>query len=153
MPGKAPAAVPGASPPQRSEGTVKLPSSAMIKVKHLMDAVEGDDGQRLWVEADGLARDLREWCKVDHVLSHLGPPKRVGEWFDEHPDGYDYYRAQYHDALAKSPYKAALRHLAKASAGETFTLLHAGDDPSRNAAAALHEFLSELAAWSTQQEG
>ena len=30
----------------------------MIKVKHLMDAVEGDDGQRMWVEAVGLTRFL-----------------------------------------------------------------------------------------------
>ena len=125
----------------------------MIKVKHLMDAVEDDDGQRLWVESTGLARDLREWCRVDHVLSHLGPASQLSNWFDEHPDGYDYFRAQYHEALAKSPYKVALHHLAKAAAAENFTLLHAGDDPNHNSAAALHQFLSELGAWSTQQEG
>jgi uncharacterized protein YeaO (DUF488 family) len=125
----------------------------MIKVKHLMDAVEDDDGQRLWVEAVGLARDLREWCKVDHVLSHLGPTSQINDWFEQHPDGYDYFRARYHETLAKSPYKVALQHLAKAAVGENFTLLHTGDDPSHNAASALHEFLSELGAWSTQQEG
>ena len=125
----------------------------MIKVKHLMDAVEHDDGQRLWVEASGLTRDLRDWCKVDHVLSHLGPTAKLTDWFDEHPEGYDYFRAQYHEALSKSPYKVALQHLAKASGRENFTLLHTGDDPGHNAATALHEFLSELGAWSTQQEG
>ena len=125
----------------------------MIKVKHLMDAVESDDGQRLWVEAEGLTRDLREWCRVDHVLSHLGPATQLSNWFEEHPDGYDYFRAQYHEALAKSPYKVALHHLAKAAQAENFTLLHVGDDPNHNAAAALHQFLSELGAWSTQQEG
>ena len=125
----------------------------MIKVKHLMDAVEQDDGQRLWVEATGLARDLREWCKVDHVLSHLGPASQLSNWFEEHPDGYDHFRARYHEALAKSPYKVALHHLARASLSENFTLLHTGDDPNRNAAVALHEYLSELGAWSAPQEG
>jgi uncharacterized protein YeaO (DUF488 family) len=125
----------------------------MIKVKHLMDAVEQDDGQRLWVESVGLSRDLREWCRVDHVLSHLGPAAQLTDWYETHPDGYDYYRGQYHSALTQSPYKVALQHLAKASIAENFTLLHTGDDPSQNAASALHEFLSELGAWSTQQEG
>jgi len=125
----------------------------MIKVKHLMDAVEQDDGQRLWVESVGLVRDLREWCKVDHVLSHLGPGAQLTDWYETHPDGYEYFRAQYHEALAKSPYKLALQHLAKAAVAENFTLLHSGDDPSHNTASALHEFLSELGAWSTQQEG
>ncbi|QOV87989.1 DUF488 family protein, N3 subclade [Humisphaera borealis] len=125
----------------------------MIKVKHLMDALEPDDGQRLWVEAVGLARDLREWCKVDHVLSHLGPSANLTDWFEKHPDGYDYFRTRYHEALAKSPYKVALQHLAKAAIDENFTLLHTGDDPSQNAASALHEFLSELRAWSPKQEG
>lgn len=125
----------------------------MIKVKHLMDAVEPDDGQRLWVEWTGLARDLREWCKVDHVLSHLGPARAASDQFEEHPDAYDEFRAKYHEALAASPYKVALQHLARASSHENFTLLHVGDDPNQNAAAALHEYLSELGAWSTQQEG
>lgn len=122
----------------------------MIKVKHLMDEVEPDDGQRLWVEAIGLARDLREWCKVDHVLSHLGPSAEVSNWFEEHPDGYDYFRARYHESLGKSPYKVALQHMAKASANENFTLLHTGDDASHNSATALYEFLSELGAWSVE---
>ena len=125
----------------------------MIKIKHLMDAREEDDGDRLWVEPIGLTKDLVEWCAVDHLLPHLGPPKELWDWFDEHPDGYDYFRAQYHEALAKSPYKVALHHLAKAAVAENFTLLHAGDDPNHNSAAALHQFLAELGAWSTQQEG
>lgn len=125
----------------------------MIKVKHLMDAVEDDDGQRLWVEATNLARDLREWCKVDHVLTHLGPPPKESEWFEEHPDAYDHFRAKYHEALSESPYKVALQHLARAATSDNFTLLHMGEDPSENAASALHEYLNELGAWSTQQEG
>ena len=121
----------------------------MIKVKHLMDALEEDDGQRLWVEPTGLTRDLREWCKIDHVLPHLGPPGEVSQWFEAHPDGYEFFRAQYHEALSGSQYKAALQHLAKASSRETFTLVHAGEDAQHNAATALYEFLSELSAWST----
>ena len=37
----------------------------MIKVKHFLDAVEQDDGQRLWVEPIGLCNDLREWWAAE----------------------------------------------------------------------------------------
>lgn len=123
----------------------------MIKVKHLMDDIEDDDGQRLWVEPVGLTKDLREWCKIDHVLPHLGPAADLSGWFEQHPDGYDFFRAKYHESLAASPYKAALKNLAKAAGQENFTLIHSGDDASHNAATALYEFLSELGAWSTQE--
>ena len=71
----------------------------MIKIKHLLDAVEPDDGQRISVEPFNLTRDLREWCKVDHVLSHLGPPMNAWKVLEEHPDAYEYFRAQYHEQL------------------------------------------------------
>lgn len=119
----------------------------MIEVKHFLQPVEAGDGQRLWVEPFGLTKDLREWCKVEHVLPHLGPPKALWEWFDEHPDGYDHFRARYHGYLAQSKYKPALRALAQAGLRETFTLLHASDDEDHNVAVALMEFLHELEAW------
>ena len=53
-----------------------------------------------------------------------GAAQALWEWFDEHPDGYDYFRARYHGDLAQSKYKPALRQLAQAGARETFTLLH-----------------------------
>lgn len=122
----------------------------MIKIKHLMDAVEQDDGTRLWVEPIGLTKDLRQWCKVDHVLCHLGPPMGLWEWFDEHPDGYGYFRATYHDWLAQSRYKPALQELACAGLKQSFTLLYTGEDPAHNTATALYEFLSELGSYCPQ---
>jgi uncharacterized protein YeaO (DUF488 family) len=119
----------------------------MIKIKHLMDAVEKDDGSRLWVEPFGLTKDFCEWCAVDHVLSHVGPPMQLWEWFDEHPDGYGYFRGKYHEWLAKSKYKSALMELAQASVRNTFTLVHQGEDPEHNTAVALYEFLSELGSY------
>ena len=124
----------------------------MIKIKHLMDAREDDDGDRLWVEPFGLTRDLQEWCKVEHVLPHLGPPRALRDWFEEHPDGYDYFRAQYHDALAKSVYKPALQKMACAGLREPFTLLHQSNDPGHNSATALHEYLTELEAYCPREE-
>jgi uncharacterized protein YeaO (DUF488 family) len=119
----------------------------MVKIKHLMDAVEPQDGQRLWIEPVGLTRDLREWCCVHHVLSHLGPPPDLCEWFEQHPDGYEYFRGRYHEFLSASPYRPALQHMARAMAHEDFTLLHQGTDPAQNSAVALYEFLSELSAY------
>jgi uncharacterized protein YeaO (DUF488 family) len=116
----------------------------MIKVKHLLEAVEETDGQRLWVEPIGLTKDLREWCRVDHVLPHLGPPMSAWKVLADHPDAYEFFRAKYHDQLKRSPYKAALQSLAVASRQETFTLVHASEDAEHNSAMALYEFLSEL---------
>lgn len=119
----------------------------MIKVKHVMDATESDDGARLWVEPIGLTKDLVEWCKVDHVLPHLGPPVRVREWFEEHADGYEFFRARYHEWLNCGPHLKGLQQLACTAMRENFTLLHDGEDPSKNTAVALFEFLSELEAY------
>jgi uncharacterized protein YeaO (DUF488 family) len=116
----------------------------MIKIKHFLETIEEDDGQRIWVESHGLTRDLREWCEVDHVLPHLGPTVKLNEWYEKHPDAYDYFAEKYHQALDKSPYRAALRDLAQASADENFTLLYAGEDPAHNTATAMYEYLMEL---------
>src|SRR5438874_2272742 len=115
----------------------------MMNVKHLMDAAEPDaDGERLWVEPVNLTKDLIEWCGVDHVLPHLGPPPKLLEWFNDHPDGYEFFRARYHEALAAGPYKTALQLLACIGHRQNFTLLHAGDDPEHNTATALFEFIA-----------
>jgi uncharacterized protein YeaO (DUF488 family) len=119
----------------------------MLKMKHLLDTVEPDDGMRVWVEPIGLTRDLRQWCSVDHLLCHLGPPMKLWNWFARHPDGYEYFRGQYHQHLAHSQYTGALRGLACAAVRDNFTLVHQGDDPAHNTATALHEFLSELASY------
>lgn len=119
----------------------------MIKVKNLFDAVEADDGQRLWIEPWGLTADLREWCEVDHVLCHLGPTQRLSNWFEDHPDGYEDFRARYHESLSRSRFLPLLQQLASAAHRESFTLLHQGDDPASNVGVALHEFISELQAY------
>ena len=119
----------------------------MIKIKHLMDAREDDDGDRLWVEPIGLTKDLVEWCAVGHLLPHLGPPKDLWEWFEEHPDGYEYFRGRYHEALGKSKYRPALQQLACVALRQNITLLHGEEDREHNSATALYEFLSELEAY------
>lgn len=116
----------------------------MIKVKHLLDPVEPDDGKRIWIESHGLTRDLREWCKVDHMLCHLGPSRLIARWFREHPDGYEHFRGNYHQALTQSRYLPLLREIACAAQYHHFTLLHDGDDPAHNTGVAMHEFLTEL---------
>lgn len=119
----------------------------MFKIKHFLDAVEADDGDRIWIEPIGLTRDLREMCNVTNVLSHFGPPMTVWKWFAKHPDGYDYFRAQYHEWLASGPQKEALSELVFLALRSNITLLHQGDDPAHNTATALYEFLSELEAY------
>ena len=120
----------------------------MINVKNLFDAPEPTDGLRLSVDAFGLCRDLEEWCRVDHVLNHLGPPVELSDWFEQHPDGYEFFRAKYHEHLAAGPFTPALTELAEAGVSDDFTLLHQGDDPEHNAATALYEYLAELQAYS-----
>lgn len=122
----------------------------MIKIKHLLDAIETDDGPRLWIEPFGLTKDLRQWCRIDQVLPHLGPPRELWEWFEEHRDGYDYFRGMYHDWLAKSQYRPVLSSIAAASQHQNITLVHQGDDPQHNTATALYEYISELSSYSPE---
>src|SRR2546423_15432201 len=93
----------------------RSPESSMIKIKHFCDAVETDDGQRIWIEPIGCAKDLREWCSIPHVLSHLGPPVQLWAWFVQHPDGYHYFRGKYHEWLAKREFRVALGKLSVAA--------------------------------------
>src|SRR5437764_10045538 len=116
----------------------------MIRVKHLLDDAETCDGQRIWIEPIGLCKDMRQWCHVDHVLSHLGPKLATWEEWERHPDAYDKFRASYRQQLRTSPYRAALQALACAGRREDFTLIHQSDDPQHNSAAALGEYLAEL---------
>ncbi len=85
----------------------------MFKVKHFLETVEGDDGHRFWVEPIGVTRDLRELCKIDQVMDHVGPPRALWEWFEDHPQGYEYFRARYHGALESGPHRQALEQLVK----------------------------------------
>lgn len=119
----------------------------MIKAKHLLERIEADDGPRLWVESIGLTKDLQQWCSVDHVLPHLGPPRDASDCFAAHPDDYETFRGRYHEWLSNSPHRPALQRLACESLKASFTLLHAGDDPEHNCATALREFIAELEAY------
>jgi len=124
----------------------------MVRVKHFLDTQDHDDGKRLWVEPLGLTKDLQEMCHVDVVLNELGPPVKLAKWFERHPDDYDRFRAAYHGWLAHGPFRRALQGLARASAHESFTLLHQGDSPNENTASALAEFISELEAYNGQDD-
>jgi uncharacterized protein YeaO (DUF488 family) len=119
----------------------------MIQVKQLFDAVEKDDGLRIWVEPVKLTLDLIEWCKVDQLVTQWGPTMELSRWFETHPTGYEYFRAKYHDLLGKGTHRKAMLHLVALSRNQTVTLLHQGDDPVQNAATALHEYLAELDAY------
>ena len=119
----------------------------MIRIKHFLDGVEPDDGQRVWIEPIGCCKNLAEWCAIDHVLSNIGPPKKLWNWFQNHPDGYDRFRGEYHDFLSHVPYRNALMELACIGKRENFTLVHQGDNPCQNTASALAEFLVELEAY------
>ena len=121
---------------------------AMITVKHFMDPVDVEDGQRIWVEPIGLTRDLAQWCDVHFMVPEVGPPPKLWEWFEEHPDGYEFFRARYHEILSRQPLRDALQHLANITTGHNITLLHQGSDPQHNTAAALYEFISILSACS-----
>ncbi|HZZ44309.1 MAG TPA: DUF488 family protein [Tepidisphaeraceae bacterium] len=119
----------------------------MFKVKHFLEPLESDDGHRFWVEPFGVTRDLRDMCHIDQIMDHVAPPKALWEWFENHPQGYEYFRARYHSSLESGPHRQALEQLVHLAHHGNVTLLHQGDNPNENSASALHEFLSELRAY------
>jgi DNA-3-methyladenine glycosylase len=116
----------------------------MIKIKNLFDSVEPDDGERIWIEPIGLTLDLREWCRVDHLMSNLGPSMELFDWFAAHPSGYDYVEDQYERQLQGGEYEVALRGLASAARYRNYTLIHQGFNRDENSAAVLRAYLSAL---------
>ncbi|MDB5322640.1 MAG: hypothetical protein JWN40_4271, partial [Phycisphaerales bacterium] len=73
-------------------------------------------------------------------------PMELWEWFEEHSDGYEFFRGKYHEYLTQGGLRRPLWQMAKAGLNENFTLLHQGDDASENTATALYEYLTELSA-------
>ena len=116
----------------------------MILIKHLMDRIEPSDGMRLWIEPIPLTLDLRQWCQVDGVLIGLAPKRALWDWYQEHPDGYEYFRGEYHNSLNRRSTKELAGKLACMAVERNFTLLHQSSDPEHNSGTALYEFLAEL---------
>ena len=119
----------------------------MIEIKHLFDTPEPNDGLRLWVGPVGLTRDLTEWCRVNRWLREGSPSPELAQWFDEHPDGWEYFRAMHHEALGSGPSTRILHALSRQGINEPITLLHAETNPAENAAVSLYEYLVQLQAY------
>jgi uncharacterized protein YeaO (DUF488 family) len=124
----------------------------MISIKHMFDPIEKTDGHRIWVEPIGVTLDLCEWCRIDQVHCHLGPPRELWDWFAKHPNGYEFFRGRYHEHLDKSKHRDGLIELVKASRTDNFTLLHQGENPKENVATALYEYLSALEAYCPRED-
>lgn len=118
----------------------------MIKIKHLLDEKDSEDGLRIWVEPVGVTRDLRELCSIDHLLHATAPPRALWQWLAGHPNDYHLFRAHYHAWLGQSAYRRLLRQLARSARRHNLTFVHQGDDPDQNTAAALRDFLVQLQA-------
>jgi uncharacterized protein YeaO (DUF488 family) len=114
----------------------------MIQIKHFLDTPALEDGVRIWVEPFGVTRDLRLWCRIDDVLPQIGPPLGLWNWFDRHPDGYEYFRGLYHDRLTRGTFAGMLRKIEHLGQIGTVTLLHQGENPRENTASAVREFLA-----------
>ncbi len=116
----------------------------MIQIKNLFETPAASDGLRLWVGPVGLTRDLAAWCKVDRWLKEGSPHLELTEWFEEHPDGWEFFRGKHHEALVKSGSIPLLRSLSEQAVRENITLLYAESNPSENCAVSLYEFLTAL---------
>lgn len=116
----------------------------MIQIKNLFDAADESDGLRLWIGPIGLTKDLAVWCRVDRWLREGSPSPELAQWHEEHPDGWEYFRAKHHDSLAQGGHAPLLRELSRRAMRENITLLYEGSSQSQNAAVSLHEYLSEL---------
>jgi uncharacterized protein YeaO (DUF488 family) len=121
----------------------------MIKVKHLLDPIESDDGERIWIEPIGLTRDLFEMCAIDAVMSHLGPSQEIADELEAHPHRYDYFFAEYQHQLYNGSYLLELKDLARIGRWRNITLIHHGSNPAENSAVALRDFLLQVLALSS----
>lgn len=121
----------------------------MLQIKSLFDKPEPQDGLRLWVGPIGLTKDLAQWCNVDRWLKEGSPTAVLGQWFEEHPQGWDYFRGMHHEELNRNGYVRELRSLSLRSSKENVTLLYGETNPEQNSAVSLYEYLVELQAYAS----
>ena len=115
-----------------------------LRVKHVLDPVEEEDGTRLLVERVW-PKDLnRKTYPMTDWQPAVGPTLTLRKALSEAPEKYDDFAAGYKDFLSKDPaaleFKAEIRTILQV---ENVTFLHASEDRSRNSASVLREWVLE----------
>ena len=115
-----------------------------LRVKHVLDPVEEEDGTRLLVERVWPKNLNRKTYPMTDWQPAVGPTLGLRKALLEAPEKYDDFAAGYKDFLSKDPaameFKAEIRTILQV---ENVTFLHASDDPDRNSAVVLREWVLE----------
>ncbi|MBP5295412.1 MAG: DUF488 family protein [Lachnospiraceae bacterium] len=115
-----------------------------LRVKHVLDPVEDEDGTRLLVERiwpKGLNRKsypMTDWQPA------VGPTFALQKEFAASPENFDAFSAQYRAFLEKDPsareFKAEIRSILRV---ENVTFLHAAENRAANSATVLKAWILE----------
>lgn len=113
----------------------------MLKIKRIYEALEEEDGFRLFIDKSWPERLSKEEAKVDLWLKEIAPTKDINEWPEDDPARFDKFKEEYRDELRK---KKTLIKIIRDTEKEkgTITILYSAKDPEHNAAAVLRDKLS-----------
>ncbi len=117
----------------------------MIQIKRVYSEASKRDGLRILVDRVWPRGFSKERAKVDEWRKELAPSTALRKWFGHDPAKWTEFRARYRKELAESGGIKALKELAQRSRHEAITLVYGAADEQHNQAAALKEFIDQLA--------
>ena len=115
-----------------------------LRIKHVLEPVEEEDGTRLLVERIWPRNLNRKNYPMTDWQPAVGPTFALQKEFAASPEKFDAFQAQYRAFLEKDPsareFKTEIRTILRV---ENVTFLHASEDRSRNSASVLREWVLE----------
>ena len=115
-----------------------------LRVKHVLEPVEEEDGTRLLVERIWPKNLNRKNYPMTDWQPAVGPTFALQKEFAASPEKFEEFTARYREFLEKDPsareFKTEIRTILRV---ENVTFLHASEDRSRNSASVLREWVLE----------
>ena len=117
----------------------------MIRTKRAYAPSADGDGLRVLVDRLWPRGVSRQELALDDWKKELAPSDDLRRWFGHDPDKWGGFRRRYRAELQAEDKTAAMRELAHAADGGAVTLVYAAKDEEHNNAAALKDFLENMA--------
>ena len=121
----------------------------MLQIKRVYELPESDDGVRFLVERLWPRGMKKESIPLDGWLKEVAPSEALRRWFGHDPGKWQEFRERYFSELNGKP--EALQAIVEAARRGRVTLLYSTRDTNYNNAAALKEYIEELADTTTHE--
>lgn len=113
----------------------------MVRIKHVYDAYDTDDGERYLIDRLWPRGMSKEKLIMDAWVKDVSPSGDLRRWFGHDPAKWDEFQSRYSSELDSNP--NAWKPLLEASKRGKVTLLFAAHDSEHNNAVVLKAYLEK----------